>query len=467
MHNLMSHGHSLPLPLSSAIPSIIWPIVPSPMAAQLLSVLHYFTASERFSPEKLHDLQLPQILELMNFARQTVPYYQEKFAHLPVFSDVATLREQWYSIPLLTRLDLQQAKESIFSQSPIPSHEPSELMTSTGSTGMPVTVKGNVASQFFWNALTLRDHLWHQNQFDQTYAVIRYTENPKAKPPHGAIFESWGPATYRVVPTGKCYHLTICSTEEEAKWLQHINPSYLNCNPSTLRELVQYFATHGGVPSNLRAVHTNSEIVEPDLRKLVKEVLGVRLIDTYSIRELGYLAMQCPEQDHYHIQSENVLVEIINEQGKACEIDEPGLVVVTGLHNFASPLIRYVVGDYAIPGAPCACGRGLPVIKQVLGRQRNMLKMPDGSQIWPSFMSNGVRLMDLFEGGQFQVVQKTLTDIHINLAYVSPFTQEREAAIRVQLSSIFGYPFKFIFNYLDKIERGPGGKYEDFKCEVA
>jgi phenylacetate-CoA ligase len=213
-------------------------------------------------------------------------------------------------------------------------------------------------------------------------------------------------------------------------------------------------------------IFTNSEIVEPDLRKLVKEVLNIPLVDTYSARELGYLALQCPEQEHYHVQSENVLIEILNDQDKPCEIDEPGRVIATGLHNFSSPLIRYFVGDYATPGEPCSCGRGLPVIKRVLGRQRNVLKMPDGRRIWPSFSSNGIRLMDLFSGGQFQVIQKTLTEIHINLAHVARFSADQEMNLKKQLQTVFEYPFNFVFNYLEKIERGPGGKYEDFKCEI-
>lgn len=454
------------LPIQSSIPGILWPVVPTPMTAQLLSQLSYFAISEKLSETELWGLQLVQILEVINFARQSVPYYREKFSHLPVIANTNQLRELWAEIPFLTRHDLQSAKESIFSNPPFAAHEPSETMTSTGSTGMPITVKGNVATQFFWNALTIRDHLWRKHDFKKTYAVIRFTENPGAKPPYGAVFDNWGAATHKVLPTGKCHHLTICTTEEEAKWLQHVNPHYLNCNPSTLRELTQYFAEHGGVPSNLSMIHTNSEILEPDLRKLVQEVLKVSLVDTYSARELGYLALQCPEHEHYHVQSENVFIEIVNEQGKPCEIDEPGQVVVTGLHNFASPLIRYFIGDYATKGEPCSCGRGLPVIKRVLGRQRNVLKMPDGRRIWPSFSSDGMRLMDMFAGGQFQVIQKTLTEIHINLAHISPFSHEHENRLREQLQKVFDYPFKFIFNYLEKIERGPGGKYEDFRCEV-
>lgn len=461
-----THSLALSLPIPSSIPGIVWPRVPTPMASQLLTQLHYFSVSERMPPEQVADLQFTQMLELVNFARQTVPYYREKLAHLPVLQTSAQLKHYWSEIPLLTRHDLQQSKEAIFTESPLPSHEPSELMTSTGSTGMPVTVKGNVATQFFWNALTMRDHLWHQNDFSKTYAVIRFTENPAGKPPHGAVFDSWGPATYRFVPTGKCHHLTICTAEEEANWLRQVNPHYLNCNPSTLRELTHYFAKHGEIPSNLTMIHTNSEIVEPDLRRLVQDVLKVKLVDTYSARELGYIALQCSEHEHYHVQSENVFVEILNDQNEPCAVGEPGRVIVTALHNFSSPLIRYVVGDYAIPGEDCLCGRTLPVMQRILGRQRNVLKLPDGRKIWPSFTSNGIRLMDLFAGGQFQVIQKSLSDIHINLANISPFTPEQEAAMQSQLELVFGYPFKFVFNYLEKIERGPGGKFEDFKCEV-
>lgn len=454
------------LPITSAIPSIIWPAVPSPAAAQMMTQLFYFSVSEKMSPQDLQENQFAQLLELINFSRKNVAYYREELSTLPHFGSIEDLKLSWLDIPLLSRQALQIAKEKLFSEPPIASHEPSEMMTSTGSTGMPVTVKGNVATQFFWNAITLRDHLWHQNEFDKTFAVIRYTENPAAAPPHGAVFENWGAATYRIVPTGKNYHLTICTTEQEAAWLREINPHYLNCNPSTLRELTLYFKKYGNKPSNLCMVHTNSEIVEPDLRELVREVLGAKLIDTYSARELGYIALQCPEADHYHVQSENVLVEILNDQNQPCEIGEPGRVVVTALHNFASPLIRYVVGDYAIAGELCSCGRTLPVIKRVLGRQRNVLKLPDGKKIWPSFASNGLKLMDLFPKGQFQVIQKSYTEIHINLARMAVFSKEEESKIKSQLQTIFGYPFNFVLNYLDNIARGPGGKFEDFKCEI-
>ena len=77
----------------------------------------------------------------------------------------------------------------------------------------------------------------------------------------------------------------------------------------------------------------------------------------YSSQEVGYIALQCPENESYHIQAENVLVEILDDDGLPCEPGEVGRVVVTALHNLATPLLRYDIGDYAEVGSPCSCGR--------------------------------------------------------------------------------------------------------------
>ena len=116
---------NIELPVPSSIPGILWPVIPTPMTSQLLSQLHYFSISEKFSESQLWDMQLVQLLEVINFARKTVPYYRNKFSHLPNISNVNQLRDLWSELPFLTRHDLQQAKETIFSEQPLPSHEPS------------------------------------------------------------------------------------------------------------------------------------------------------------------------------------------------------------------------------------------------------------------------------------------------------------------------------------------------------
>ena len=79
------------------------------------------------------------------------------------------------------------------------------------------------------------------------------------------------------------------------------------------------------------------------------------------------------------MQAENVLLEIIDAAGNPLPPGNVGRVVITVLHNLAMPLIRYEIGDYAAFGGECTCGRGLPVLERIVGRARNMLRLPDGT----------------------------------------------------------------------------------------
>ena len=184
--------------------------------------------------------------------------------------------------------------------------------------------------------------------------------------------------------------------------------------------------------------------------------------------EFGYLALQCPEHEHYHVQSENVLVEILNDDGEPCQRGEIGRVIVTSLHNFAMPLLRYEIGDYAEVGSPCACGRGLPVLKQIIGRQRNMFVLPNGETRWPQIDAQDIAgaFDDLPPITKFQLVQKTVERLEANLVVARPLTTKEEDTIRAYLQRGLGYEFEVRFCYVDDIPRSPRGKFEEFRSEV-
>src|SRR5690606_36464707 len=117
----------------------------------------------------------------------------------------------------------------------------------------------------------------------------------------------------------------------------------------------------------------------------VSDGLPARVLDTYGCQEAGKLALACPE-GRYHVCVESVLLEIIDDAGAPVGPGGEGWVVITSLFNYATPFIRYRLGDRAVAGdgEPCPCGRTLPVIARILGCARNMLVMPDGSRRWPS-----------------------------------------------------------------------------------
>ena len=138
--------------------------------------------------------------------------------------------------------------------------------------------------------------------------------------------------------------------------------------------------------------------------------------------------------------------------------------MVTHLHNFAMPLLRYDIGDYAEVGEPCACGRGLPVLRRVLGRVRNMLVTEDGERYWPTFGQRAV--FDVAPVLQQQFAQIARDTVEARLVVAAPLSAAQEAKIVERVRSRLPSGFRVTVAYRDALPRGPGGKFEDFVCEV-
>jgi phenylacetate-CoA ligase len=328
-----------------------------------------------------------------------------------------------------------------------------------------VTVFTTGVTRLFWEVFTLREMLWHKRDLSAKNAAIRYLAAGGAPPPDGKQSPTWSLRGDLALPTGPGRLLNITAkVGEQADWLCRENPDYLLTYPSNVVGLAHHFQANGLKLPRLREISTLGEIVTPEIRQLCRDVFGVKLVDIYSCRETGYLALQCPGHDHYHVQSENVLLEVLDAANRPCRPGEVGRVVVSTLQNYASPLFRYEVGDFAEVGDPCPCGRGLPVLRRILGRVRNMLSFPDGSRAWPTF--NIAALEKVAPFSQFQIVQKTLEELEVRLVPLRPLTADEECALSQALAESLGHSFRCRFVYYEEIPRSAGGKYEDFRSEV-
>ena len=296
--------------------------------------------------------------------------------------------------------------------------------------------------------------------------MIRYTSGNRALPPDGSTRPGWGPATDGLLRTGPGVLLSVKSTiEQQAHWLLAHDPAYLLTYPSNLEALANYFLKTGETLPNLREVRTIGEVLTPQARDVCAKAWDVPVVDVYTTQEVGYVALQCPAHEHYHAQSENLLVEVLDEEGRACGPGRVGRVILTSLHNFATPLIRYDGGDYAEVGDPCSCGRGLPVLNRIMGRQRNMLVLPGGEKRWPGIGEGGdLEMLPPFH--QYQMIQRSLNHIEVKLVAPLPFSPREEARAEAYVRKMFGHPFRVTFTYVDEIPRGSGGKFEEFRSEV-
>jgi phenylacetate-CoA ligase len=431
----------------------------------MLAMQYQLDQSQWWTPDQLRDIQLAQLGPLVLHAYRTVPFYRDHYHKLGFRPKHILTPENWSKIPIITRKQIQDNEAGFLSDQIPADHGSTESVTTSGSTGMPITVHGTQLSEFFWRAFTLREHLWHQRDLGAKMAVIRYLDPDQALPPHGENHAGWGPSVDLVYKAGPLALLNIkASIEQQMEWLQKQSAQYLLTFPSNLLALAKLAMERNIALPTLKGVRTVGEVVGPELRKACSDAWGVPLTDQYSCQEGGYLALQCPEHTHYHVQAEGALVEILNESNEPCAPGEIGKVVVTFLHNFASPLIRYEIGDFAEVGAPCPCGRGLPVITRILGRTRNMIVLPSGARRWPLVGSNDYR--GIAPISQFQLIQNSLEDIEVKLVVARALTSEEEQRLTKVIHSALGHAFHLTYSCVDAIPRSAGGKHEDFICRV-
>jgi phenylacetate-CoA ligase len=208
-----------------------------------------------------------------------------------------------------------------------------------------------------------------------------------------------------------------------------------------------------------------SEVVDDALRETCREVLGCRIVHNYTAGETGYIALQCPDHDHFHVQSEVMLVEILDAVGRPCPPGEIGRVVVTPLHNFAMPLLRYEIGDEAVFGDICGCGRGLPVLTRIVGRVLDYVMLPSGRR--RRVDTGHVAMAKIAAIREFQLIQRSVERIEVLLVVARPLDNDEERAVRATLLKEVGSEFRFDLTYRESIARTAEGKLRPFISEVA
>tara|TARA_R110002126_G_scaffold273866_1_gene418597 strand:+ start:121011 stop:122318 length:1308 start_codon:yes stop_codon:yes gene_type:complete len=424
----------------------------------LQEMLH---ASQYQFPEENTQKQHQQLDRLLKHAYTTVPFYQAAYANLAL--DI----ERFAQLPILSREQVQLAGDGLISTSIPASHGGTYPLETSGSTGQAVRVLGTDFTRLFYDALMLREHAWHARDFKQTLMFIRWLKRGIAEAPEGHVQTNWGPPVSKYHVTGPGILINIASkTQKQIEAIINYKPYYLATYPSQLLALAEYCEEHEIQLSSLRELRTTGEMLTSKRVNKIKRIWPhVIISDTYSCVEFGNLAQQCPEQHNYHVNTEHVKLEIVDSHGGACGVGEVGKVLVTGLLNYATPLIRYELGDYASWGDPCSCGRSLPVLEKIYGRERNRLMMPNGESCFPYLGEyDDVKDINITMSAirKFQFIQHTTHDIEIKVVTPHLFSKQEEAYFKQLYQQNLGFPFNISITYHDDIPAGPTGKFEEF-----
>ena len=419
----------------------------------MLAMQWQLERSQWWQPELILEQQFRQVRALAAHALANVPFYGDALRPTGLPDAGRLTPDAFRRWPVLRKADVRASEAKLQAAHYPKEHGAVGETYTTGSTGTPLRIIQTQAAEFFSHAMVIRDHLLHERDFNLKYAAIR--SQPGASPVSG-----WGlpNAMFRTGP-GRALDL-VNDVDTQLDWLLAERPGYLLSYPTNLRALVLRSRELGRLPEGLVHLIAFGEMLPPDLRALAREHWNVPVVDAYSCQEVGAIASQCPGHEHYLVHAENLYVEILREDGAPCAPGEIGEVVITALHNFAMPLIRYAIGDYAEAGARCPTGRGLPVLHRVVGRVRNMLRDPTGRTRWPSFPGKFWYAIAPFR--QIRLVQHTLSEIEVQYACERALTEGEHERIVSMLNERLGYPFGIRFTRLEQIARARNEKWEDF-----
>jgi phenylacetate-CoA ligase len=207
---------------------------------------------------------------------------------------------------------------------------------------------------------------------------------------------------------------------------------------------------------SVRRVLCGGEVVDDSLREQTRAMFGIDLRDNYGSTE-AFLAFECPAGS-YHINAEHVWLEIVDECEREVAAGAMGRVLVTTLENFLMPLVRYEIGDYAIASSDrCSCGRTLPLLGPVLGRQSNLFRKSDGGLVSGWKMVGIMRKIP--QAKSFQVIQKSLAQVVVRFVADQPLSAPNRDELQREIRDYLEGDISIDFERVDEIARAPSGKF--------
>jgi phenylacetate-CoA ligase len=244
--------------------------------------------------------------------------------------------------------------------------------------------------------------------------------------------------------------------------INRFKPPYMLAYVQSANELAKYAEERNIALHPMRGIIVSAGTLYDDFRERIESVFGCPVFNRYGSREVSLIAMECEQHRGLHQSIFTQYTEIVDADGNPTPSGEMGRVLITNLTNHTMPLIRFDIGDMAVPSdRVCPCGRGLPLMEKVVGRTVNVFKTAAGVLV------DGEYFTHLFYGiaeiKKFQVVQTGLKDIEIkyviNDAVPLKDMEPTLRGMREKILVVMGADCAVKFHELSDIAPSASGKY--------
>jgi phenylacetate-CoA ligase len=371
------------------------------------------------------------------------------------------------NLPVLTRKDttLQVQQEGSLADKKQGSAATYET---TGSTGTPLKVficeqngyYNSVRSlaQFFINDLPLEENRV------QIAPVLR-SEDLQKKSGLRSLEPNWAGPLSKVYRNGSNKKLRFNrDIEGLVEQLSKDPVGYLVCPSRMLEQLLDRAG-----PDVIKGLGIKLWIHQSDYRSrsVVEQLkqIGVPSLSNYSSGETGPIAFECTKHEgYYHVAHSNVIVESDQKLTTTFDGDVVGRLLITHLHSYATPLIRYDIGDFGKLHNECPCGHNGPTISHIYGRGKHFLRHPDGRYL-PFYLSTRV-LREAVEFSECRFRQETVDTVTVQIGGRETLSQEEEKKLTATIIAATDPAFKVVIKPVKEIDWSDNPKQLFFSSSV-
>ncbi len=396
--------------------------------------------------------QLQELKKLLNFAVAHSDFYQELYAGIDVasFQSVEDLRK----LPIVDKEALRVNLSRVQTQG-----EKGAVVEHTGgTTGKSLVVLQRVSDSM--RRMATLDHFKARVGFDHR-KMKRATFNGKHIVPPGQkskAFWRYNAACKQMIYSS--FFITRENIPYYLDSLRRFQPDALDGFFTCMTDIAHYLQRTGEKPGfSPRAIFPTSETVSENGRALLEDVFSCKVYDQYASSEGAPFVMECSHQT-LHMDLSSGVFEHFGEG------DE---VLVTSFTTYATPLIRYRIGDsmvFAPEGTTCPCGMQSPIVESIQGRRLDFLYTPEGARVNAGNVANLLKNMpNAVIRAQF--LQEKLDEVTALLEVDrSLYREEHDQLLRREFLHKFGPQLRVNIRHVDEIPREASGKFRMIKNDV-
>jgi phenylacetate-CoA ligase len=397
-----------------------------------LRIAEQLERTQWLSPRDLRTLQDEGLRQLIVHAYDNVPFYRRRLQASGLTpNDIVEVKD----LPKLQLLSRPQAQSSTRERSSITQPRPVISKATSGSTGVPFRFEYDPTSEHWRNAIKLRSYAWagcRPGSPTVVYWALPLRAPTRAKQVKVKLDRALKREFYI-----DCSRRGDTQLRDAAEQIRRVRPTSIVGYAQALGDLARFVLSEPRIRTwEAIPVLTCAERLLPGDRKAIESAFGGSVFDTYGSREVMLIAAECPAHQGMHLTMENLIVELIVREADGGERParpgEPGEVVVTDLHNFGMPFIRYELGDMAVAhptNEACSCGRGLARIGSVEGRVTETLKDANGAKVEGIIFN--VMMLSLADAVcQFQAVQHKDRSVTLRIVPTRGFDESAKELVR-------------------------------------